>query len=81
MATNNKAVVAGAGPVGALAAIPLARQGWDVEVRDLNYRTRCCDGLSARQARTLALRATLVPRQLLRALPKCDASALMSSGV
>ncbi|DBA80226.1 hypothetical protein WJX79_006530 [Trebouxia sp. C0005] len=34
MATHNKAVVAGGGPVGALAAIALARQGWHVQVFD-----------------------------------------------
>jgi len=46
MATdNNKAVVAGAGPVGALAAIALARQGWDVEVKDLHCRVRLFDSL------------------------------------
>lgn len=43
MATHNKAVVAGGGPVGALAAIALARQGWHVQVRDMDCRARCFD--------------------------------------
>ena len=33
MVQSKKAVVAGGGPVGALAAIALASQGWEVQVK------------------------------------------------
>lgn len=38
MPVLNKAVVAGGGPVGALAAIALASQGWDVQVLVRRYK-------------------------------------------
>jgi kynurenine 3-monooxygenase len=34
---SRKAVVVGAGPVGCLAALALAKQGWDVEIHE--YRS------------------------------------------
>lgn len=47
MAAAPTAVVAGGGPVGAFAAIALAQQGWNVEVRRCATNTSASNKLNA----------------------------------